>query len=256
MLEGEKPVEATDRLRGEALKYFTVPVSPRINSAILEGLALKPENRIQNVQELLANLMPEKYTYNSDDMTVPVDDDNEVDIPIPDYNKPIFKDPELDNKPILKKPVDHKDILTVEDNFENSQNTMIRHEDIGTFFKNIEEEDDDIPLYYPTKKRKFIIYLITLMCSSLIFIVGIVTLITQDFLAGINGGIILLIVEVIILTLLIIKNQFSNKGTILKNTEDEDYIPPYYPAEKRKFIISLIAFISIIGGIILFVSFG
>ena len=59
MLTGETPVPAMDRLFQDSLKSFSelgCRVSPGTSAAILKGLAVKKENRIQSIQELIGAL--------------------------------------------------------------------------------------------------------------------------------------------------------------------------------------------------------
>jgi serine/threonine protein kinase len=93
MLEGCPPVDVVERLRNVPIKDFTVPVSPEVRNAIFEGLIIKPENRLQNVDELLSWLFPHKYTYKADEnATVPITEDEILPVVDYDVNKPIFKD--------------------------------------------------------------------------------------------------------------------------------------------------------------------
>jgi len=65
-LQGEPPPDAIDRLRGETIKDFTVPVSDNTREAVMKGLAMKAEDRWQNVDELA-----EKLYGKTDSVSVP-----------------------------------------------------------------------------------------------------------------------------------------------------------------------------------------
>ena len=58
-IEGEAPPDSIDRLRGEQLKDFTVPVSDNTREAVMKGLEMKAEDRWQNVDELAYKLYGE-----------------------------------------------------------------------------------------------------------------------------------------------------------------------------------------------------
>jgi hypothetical protein len=58
MIEGEVPVDAQARNKGEKLKEFTAPITYRTKRAILRGLELLPENRTRTMGDLLRDLRP------------------------------------------------------------------------------------------------------------------------------------------------------------------------------------------------------